>query len=136
MSLQTRLSALITAVGADIKSLRNTTMLNTKGGSETVAAASGTSGTVTLDLNNASIFTLSPTADVTTLTISNVPASKGVSVRLIVSQGATPRGIAAPSGAAWLAANAPTPVANKITVYDYFTTNGGTTWLASAVNQV
>lgn len=137
MSLQTRLASLITAVGADVKALTLGTMTNILGGKEKTAAASGTSGTVTLDLSAASIFTLTPTAAVTTLAITNVPASGfGVSVRLKVTWGATPYAIAAPSGGIFYSAGTPTPVASKKAMYDFFTLDGGTSWDCSGVVQV
>jgi len=106
------------------------------GGAEKVAAASGTSGTVTLDLNSASVFTLTPTAAVTTLSITNVPTSRAVSVRLCVTQGGTPYAIATPSGGVFYGAATPTPVSSKKTIYDYFTVDGGTSWHCSGTNQV
>lgn len=107
------------------------------GGAEQVAAASGTSGTVTLDCSAASIFTLTPSGSVTTLTISNPPASGiGCTITLIVSQGATPRTIATPTGGIFIDAATPTQVANKVCVFTYLTTDGGTTWICSAGVQV
>lgn len=110
---------------------------STLGGSEVVAAASGTSGTVTLDCSAASVFTLSPTGAVTTLTLSNPPASgKACTITLIVTQGATPRLIATPTGGVFIGAPTPTVVASKIMVYTYVTVDGGTTWLCYAATQV
>lgn len=104
---------------------------------EKSAAASGTSGTVTLDLSVCRIFTLSPSGNVTTLTISNVPASgRAVTVTLRVSQGATPRTIATPTGGAFFGAATPTQVANKRSLFTYFTVDGGTTWDCTATVEV
>lgn len=99
-------------------------------------AASGTSGTVTLDVTQANIFTLTPTGNVTTLTISNVTSGVGCTISLIVSQGATPRTIATPTGGVFIGAATPTQVANKICVFTYLTVDGGTTWICSAAVQV
>jgi hypothetical protein len=107
------------------------------GGAEVAQAASGTSGTVTLDASAASVFTLTPTGNVTTLTISNVPSSgTACTITLIVSQGATPRTIATPSGGVFLGAASPTQVANKACAFTYVTTNGGSTWYCTAAVQV
>lgn len=111
--------------------------LSAFGGAEQVAAASGTSGAVTLDCSAASVFTVTPTGNITSLALSNLPAS-GISctITLIVSQGATPRTIATPAGGIFLDAATPTQVANKICVFTYMTVDGGTTWICSAGVQV
>lgn len=115
----------------------NTVARNTLGGAEVSAAASGTSGTVTLDCSAASIFTLSPSGNVTTLTISNPPASgTACTITLIVIQGATPRTIATPTGGVFLGAASPTQVANKRCAFTYLTVDGGTVWHCSAAVQV
>lgn len=104
---------------------------------EEVVAASGTSGTVTLDLATSRIFTLSPSGNVTTLTISNVPASgRAVTVTLLVTQGGTPRTIATPTGGIFMAAATPTQVASKACAFTYVTVDGGTVWYCSAAVQV
>lgn len=109
----------------------------TLGGDEAVAAASGTSGTVTLDCSAASVFTLSPTADVTTLTISNPPATgRACTITLVVTQGGTPRAIATPAGGIFLVGASPTQVASKVCVFTYLTVDGGTTWVCSGGVQV
>lgn len=103
------------------------------GSRDVTAVASGTSGTVALDCSAASIFTLSPTGDVTTLTISN-PAALGRStaVTLIVTQDATPRSIATPAGGVFMGAASPTQVANKACIFTYLTADAGATWYCSA----
>lgn len=104
---------------------------STLGGDETAAAASGTSGTVTLDCSVASVFTLSPTGNVTTLTLSNPPASgRACTITLIVTQSGTVRTIAAPTGARWIGTQ-PTQVASKASVLTYMTTDGGANWFCS-----
>lgn len=106
-----------------------------KGGNEQAAAASGTSGTVTLDCNSASVFTLTPTAAVTTLSITNEPAAgTACTITLIVSQGGVAYPIAAPSGTTWLGTQ-PTQVASKKCAITYLTTDGGATWVASGAVQ-
>lgn len=110
---------------------------STLGGAEVSAVASGTSGTVTLDCSAASVFTLSPTGAVTTLTLSNPPASgTACTITLIVSQGATPRTIATPSGGVFMGAATPTQIANKAGIFTYITVNAGTTWYCYAAVQV
>lgn len=108
--------------------------LSTQGGAEKVAAASGTSGTVTLNAATASVFTLTP-AGTCTIAISGQPVSGlACTLTLIVSQGASPSTINAPTGTVWMSPQ-PTQVGNKRTIYTLMTTDGGTSWLVSAVVQ-
>jgi hypothetical protein len=107
------------------------------GTSEKQAVASGTTGTVTLDVGAASVYTLTPTGNVTTLSLTGAPVSGNtVTVSLIVSQGATPYTIATPSGGVFVGAATPTQVANKKCVFTYLSYDGGSSWLCSAAVQV
>jgi len=107
------------------------------GGAELKSTASATTGSVTLDCSAASVFTVTPTGNITSLTLSNVPASgTACTITFIVNQGATPRTIATPSGGVFLGAATPTQVANKTCVFTYLTVDGGTTWYCSAAVQV
>ena len=103
---------------------------------EEVAAASGTSGTVTLNLNTARVFTLTPTGNVTTLTISNWPSGEAATVTLVVDQGATARTIATPSGGKFVGAATPTQANNKDCIFTYFSADGGTTIYCAASQEV
>lgn len=106
----------------------------TKGGNEAVAAASGTTGTITLDCSAASIFTVTPTGAITP-SLTNVPASgNGCTITLIVNQGATAQTVNLPTGGVWLG-SAPTQAASKKCVVTMLTTDGGATWLSSGVVQ-
>lgn len=110
--------------------------LRTLGGDEAVAVASGTSGTVTLNCATASVFTLAPTAAVTTLSITNPPASgNACTITLIVNQGATPYAIATPTGGVFYGAASPTQAANKDCIFTYLTTTAGASWHCSAAVQ-
>jgi hypothetical protein len=107
------------------------------GGDEWGNDLGSTSGSITLDLSTASVFSVNPSGNITAVSITNVPASGRVAtVTLIVHQGATPRTIATPSGGIFLSQATPTQVANKICVFTYLTTDGGTTWICSAAVQV
>jgi hypothetical protein len=102
-----------------------------EGGAEKKANGSATTGTVNLDCATASVFTISPTGNIT-LNPTNVPAT-GISCTLtvIISQGATVRTVAMPSGTKWLGI-APVQRASRACVITMITVNGGTTWYASA----
>ncbi|MGE0338118.1 MAG: DUF2793 domain-containing protein [Gammaproteobacteria bacterium] len=99
---------------------------------ETVTSPTISSGTLTLDLTNGNVFEVTLNANVTTLTLSNPPASgKAGSLTLILKQDATGgRTFAWP--AAVKSANGADPVissaANAIDIYTLLTTDAGTTW--------
>lgn len=93
----------------------------------TVAAVTGTSGGVSVDLSTGvRAFTLTPSGDVTSWTISNVPSGE-VTLRFYITQGATARAIPLPPNGHWHGPT-PTQVASHDFVLDMVTVNGGTTW--------
>jgi lysophospholipase L1-like esterase len=99
--------------------------------------AFGTSGTVVLDMAQSRIFTLVPTGNVTTLTISNPPPAGVVAtVRLKVAQPGSAFTIATPSGGVFYGAASPTQVNSKKCIFDYTTDDGGATWDCTAAVQV
>lgn len=110
---------------------------NTLGGAEAKAVASATTGSTTLDCAAASVFTVTPTGNITAVVLSNPPASgTACTITFIVNQGATPRTIATPAGGVFIGAATPTQVANKTCIFTYLTVDGGTTWYCSAAVQV
>lgn len=112
----------------------------TTGGSyiEQQVAASFSSGTLTLDCNLANIFTQSLTANVTTLTISNIPTSgQAIGITLILEADGTARTIAWPASFLWPSGTAPTITATngKKDAIVFTTYDGGTTFLAFVAGQ-
>lgn len=104
---------------------------STQGGVEKVAAGSATTGTVTLNCANASVFTISPTGNIT-LAPTNVPASgTACTITIIINQGATAYTLTMPGTSVWLG-SAPTQTASKKCVVTMLTTDGGTSWISSA----
>ena len=99
---------------------------------ETRATPSSSAGTLTLDMTTANVFEVTLTENVTTLTLSNPPATgKAGSLTLILKQDATgSRTFAWP--AAVKSAGGTDPVissaANAIDIYTLLTTDAGTTW--------
>ena len=99
---------------------------------ETRTTPSSSSGTLTIDLTNGNVFEVTLTENVTTLTLSNPPASgKAGSLTLILKQDATGgRTFAWP--AAVKSAGGTDPVissaANAVDIYSLLTTDAGTTW--------
>ena len=99
---------------------------------ETRTTPSSSAGTLTLDLANGNVFEVTLTENVTTLTLSNPPATgKAGSLTLILKQDATGgRTFAWP--AAVKSAGGTDPVissaANAVDIYSLLTTDAGTTW--------
>ena len=100
---------------------------------ETAGTSSFSAGTLTLDLSTGTNFAVTLTANVTTITISNVP-STGQYVPIVVefSQDATGgRTVTGwPSGTKWPGGAAPTitATANAVDVISGYTRDGGTTY--------
>lgn len=105
-----------------------------RGGQEAVNTPATTTGTVTLNLDGGSVFTITPTGNIT-LAMGAVPAS-GVActITVVVNQGGTAYTVTMPAGAIWLG-SAPTQAANKKCVITMMTTDGGTSWICSGAVQ-
>ena len=98
---------------------------------ETAPAAGSITGTVTRSFADGAVQELTLTGNVTSLTISNPPAS-GIAgtITFIVNHGSGPFTWAHPSGIKWPGAVAPTMSsgASDISIVSYMTRDGGTTW--------
>jgi len=99
---------------------------------ETRTTPSSSSGTLTLNLENGNVFEVTLTENVTTLTLSNPPASgKAGSLTLILKQDATGgRTFAWPAAVKSAGGTDPTisSAANAVDIYTLLTTDAGTTW--------
>ena len=99
--------------------------------SETVSSPTISAGTLTLNLETSNIFTVSLNAAITTLTISNPPASgSGGSFTLIFTADGTARAVTWPASIKWAGGTAPTitSTSGKVDSFAFFTSDGGTTW--------
>ena len=99
--------------------------------SETVSSPTISSGTLVLNLETSNIFTVSLNAAITTLTISNPPASgSGGSFTLIFTADGTARAVTWPASIKWAGGTAPviTSASGKVDSFAFFTSDGGTTW--------
>lgn len=99
--------------------------------SETVSSPTISSGTLTLNLETSNIFTVSLNAAITTLTISNPPASgSGGSFTLIFTADGTARAVTWPASIKWAGGTAPTltSTSGKLDTFAFFTSDGGTSW--------
>ncbi len=99
--------------------------------SESVSSPTISSGTLVLNLETSNIFTVSLNAAITTITITNVPASgSGASFTLIFTADGTARAVTWPSSIKWAGGTAPTitSTSGKVDSFAFFTSDGGTTW--------
>ena len=99
--------------------------------SETVSSPTISAGTLVLNLETSNIFTVSLNAAITTLTISNPPASgSGGSFTLIFTADGTPRSVTWPASIKWAGGTTPTitSTSGKVDSFAFFTSDGGTTW--------
>lgn len=99
--------------------------------SETVSSPTISSGTLTLNLETSNVFTVSLNAAITTLTISNPPASGSAgSFTLIFTADGTARAVTWPASIKWAGGTAPTltSTSGKADSFAFFTSDGGTTW--------
>jgi hypothetical protein len=86
--------------------------------------------TTEIDYESGSYITLTLTADIATLTLSNPPAVDVGVFRLKVVQDSTPRTIAWPASVQWPGGTAPTlsTASGAVDFIDIWTDDGGTTW--------
>jgi hypothetical protein len=101
--------------------------------SSTRTAPTISSGTLTLDLNTATVFDVALNANITTLTISNVQSSgRTSSFVLILTADGTARSVTWPASFLWPSGTAPTLTSTngKKDVFTVFTVDGGTNYQA------
>jgi membrane-bound inhibitor of C-type lysozyme len=100
---------------------------------EKTSAITISSGTLTVNLNNANVFTCTLNANITTLTISNVVAASGYAMgfTLIFTADGTARSVTWPASVKWAGGTAPTLTSTntKKDVLSFVSTDNGTTWL-------
>lgn len=99
---------------------------------ETRTAPSSSSGSLTLDLENGNVFETTLTENITSLTISNPPASgkAGAFTWIVKQDGTGSRTVSWPGSVKWAGGSAPTLTtdANAVDVLTFLTTDAGTTW--------
>ena len=105
---------------------------------ETKATPSISTGTLTLNLAEASLFYVSLNAAITTMTLQSVPASPAaVSFTLQFVADGTAKAVTWPAGTRWAGGTAPTltSILNKVDTFTFLTHDGGTNWFAFVSNQ-
>lgn len=98
---------------------------------ETVTTPAISTGTLTLDLSGSNNFNVSLNANITTLTISNVPTTgTGAVFVLRFTADGTARSVTWPASITWVAGTAPTLTStnNKRDTFIFESFDGGTTW--------
>lgn len=101
--------------------------------SETTSSPSISGGTLTLNIENGNVFTVSLNANISTLTISNPsPTGKSCSFLVIFTADGTVRTITWPASVLWAGGLAPTMTgtSSKRDIFMFVTTDAGTTWYA------
>lgn len=105
---------------------------------ERQVAATFASGTLTLNCDDANIFTHDLTANITTLTIDNIPLSgSAIGLTLVFTMDGTARTVAWPASFYWPSGTAPTltSTVDKKDVFVCMTYDAGTTWMAFVAGQ-
>jgi len=105
---------------------------------EVVAAPTISSGALTLNLENGNIFDVALNAAITTLTISNPPATgRAGSFTLILTADGTARAVTWPAAVKWAGGTAPTLTSTnaKKDIIVMTTLNAGTQWMAIVAGQ-
>jgi hypothetical protein len=88
-------------------------------------------GQLTLNLSNGNVFNVSLNANITIMTITNVPSSSfAANFSLIFTADGTSRGVAWAPAIKWPSGTAPTLTSTngKRDVFSFVTTDGGTNW--------
>ena len=103
---------------------------------ETLVTVTATAST-TLDVSLGNVFAIAQAVSITTLTISNIPASGSVcSITLVITHDATANSytFAWPAAFKWSGASVPTltQTANAVDIITAMTRDGGVTWFAFA----
>lgn len=99
---------------------------------EATSAPAISSSTLTLDLLNGHVFLVSLNSNITTLTISNIPAGTNLTgFTLIFTADGTARSVTWPASVKWPGGVAPTLTSTntKIDVLNFVSTDNGTSWL-------
>jgi hypothetical protein len=105
---------------------------------ETKSTPTITSGVLALDLSAAALFYVSLSANITNLTLSNVPASPKVfSFMLQFPNTGTVRTVVWPASMRWGGGTAPTMTGTngKVDTFSFITHDGGVNWFAFIVEQ-
>jgi hypothetical protein len=127
-----------TSVNGTMSFLGNiTSQLKLQSWRETFTSPTITSGTLTLDLSASNFFKVSLNAAITTITITNSPASSAASFTLEFTADGTARAVTWPAAFKWTGGTAPTltSTSTKTDTFVFYSLDTGTTWRAYVAGQ-
>lgn len=126
-TIATQASSSVSITGGTISSVKLTDYTEPK------TAPTISSGTLTLNLNDAQVFDVSLNANITTLTISNVDSTSNTvnAFTLIFTMDGTARTVTWPASVKWAGGTSPTLTSTnaKKDVLAFISPDNGTTWL-------
>ena len=123
-----------TTIGGSVAGAVTATTLKSTSARETKSAVTQSTGTLTLDCATANVFEFTPSQNITTLTISNVPTS-GDAYAMVLKIGGSAHAITWGAAVKWAAATAPTLSASNVDVIVLLTVDGGTNWYGFTAGQ-
>ena len=123
-----------TTIGGSVAGAVTATTLKSTSARETKSAVTQSTGTLTLDCATANVFEFTPSQNITTLTISNVPTA-GDAYSMILKVTGSAYTIAWPASVKWAADTAPTLSSSNCDVFVLLTVDGGTNWFAFTAGQ-
>lgn len=125
-TIATQASSNVSVTGGSLSSVRITDYTEPK------TAPTISSGTLTLNLNDAQVFDVSLNANITTLTISNIDSSSNTvnAFTVIFQMDGTARTITWPAAVKWAGGTAPTLTSTngKKDILSFLSPDNGTTW--------
>lgn len=127
-----------TSVNGTMSFLGNiTSQLQLQSWRETFSSPTISSGNLTLDLSASNFFKVSLNAAITTITITNTPASSAVSFTVEFTADGTARAVTWPAAFKWTGGTAPilTSTNGKTDTFVFYSTDTGTTWRAYVAGQ-
>ena len=121
-------------VGGSVPAPVTSTILKSTSSRETKTSVTQSTGTLTLDCSTANVFEFTPSQNITTLTITNIPTS-GNAYAMVLKVGGSAHTIAWPAAIKWAGDTAPTLSTSNCDVFVLLTVDGGTTWFAFTAGQ-
>lgn len=116
-----------TTIGGSVAGAVTATTLKSTSARETKSAVTQSTGTLTLDCATANVFEFTPSQNITTLTISNIPTS-GDAYAMVLKITGSAYTIAWGAAVKWAGGTAPTLSSSNTDVIVLLTVDAGTNW--------
>ena len=116
-----------TTIGGSVAGAVTATTLKSTSARETKSAVTQSTGTLTLDCATANVFEFTPSQNITTLTISNIPTS-GDAYAMVLKITGSAYTIAWGAAVKWAAGTSPTLSSSNTDVIVLLTVDAGTNW--------